>query len=83
MDASDIREGSTVFLPVYHEGALLYFGDIHAAQGDGEVCGFGLETTKAYQVVSQAGSARVANVVDPLHTVVATFPKALLRKDRK
>lgn len=142
MDASDIREGATVFLPVYHEGALFYFGDIHAAQGDGEVCGSGLETTavvtlqldlvkgkkilwpriedadhimvagsgrplidafriahvelidwlvadfgfekmEAYQVVSQVGSARVANVVDPLYTVVAKFPKSLLPKDRK
>ena len=137
MDASDIRQGATVYLPVYHEGALFYFGDIHAAQGDGEVCGSGLETTavvtmqfelikgkkilwpriedaehimvagsgrplidafriahveliewlvadygfekmEAYQIVSQVGSARVANVVDPLYTVVAKFPKALL-----
>jgi acetamidase/formamidase len=139
MDASDIREGATVYLPVYHEGALFYFGDIHAAQGDGEVCGSGLETTavvtmqfelikgkkiawpriedashimvagsgrplidafriahveliewlvadygfekmEAYQIVSQVGTARVANVVDPLYTVVAKFPKALLPK---
>jgi hypothetical protein len=29
-------------------------------------------------VVSQAGSTRVANVVDPNYTVVAKFPKALL-----
>ena len=137
MDASDIHQGATVYLPVYHEGALFYFGDIHAAQGDGEVCGSGLETTavvtmrfelmkgkkilwpriedaehimvagsgrplidafriahveliewlvadygfekmEAYQVVSQVGSARVANVVDPLYTVVAKFPKVLL-----
>jgi acetamidase/formamidase len=35
---------------------------------------------EAYQVVSQVGSARVANVVDPLYTVVAKFPKALLPK---
>ena len=142
MDAPDIREGATVYLPVYHEGALFYFGDIHAAQGDGEVCGSGLETTgivtmqfdlikgkkiawpriedaehimvagsarplidafriahveliewlvaefgfekmDAYQVLSQVGTARVANVVDPLYTVVAKFPKALLPVSRK
>jgi amidase len=138
MDAPDIREGATVHLPVFHEGALFYFGDIHAAQGDGEVCGSGLETTaivtmqfdlvkgrriawprieddthlmvagsarplidafriahveliewlvadygfeklEAYQVVSQVGTARIANVVDPLYTVVAKFPRALLK----
>ena len=137
MDASDAREGTTVYLPVFHEGALFYFGDIHALQGDGEIVGSGLETTadvtfqfdvikgqrirwprmedendimvagsarplvdafriahveliewlvdeygfdkmEAYQVVSQAGHSRIANVVDPNYTVVAKFPKTLL-----
>jgi acetamidase/formamidase/creatinine amidohydrolase/Fe(II)-dependent formamide hydrolase-like protein len=45
LDASDVREGTTVYLPVYHPGALFYFGDGHALQGDGEVCGSGLETS--------------------------------------
>ena len=44
MDASDVCEGATVYLPIFHEGALFYFGDGHALQGDGEVCGSGLET---------------------------------------
>lgn len=37
MDCSVIREGATVFLPVYVEGALFSVGDVHAAQSDGEV----------------------------------------------
>jgi acetamidase/formamidase len=137
MDASDVREGTTVHLPVFHEGALFYFGDVHALQGDGEIVGSGLETTAdvtfqfelikgrrirwprledetdimvagsvrplvdafriaqveliewlvdeygfdkmdAYQVVSQAGTSRIANVVDPNYTVIAKFPKKLL-----
>jgi acetamidase/formamidase len=45
MDAADVREGTTVYLPVFHDGALFYFGDGHALQGDGEICGSGLETT--------------------------------------
>lgn len=45
MDASDVREGATVYLPIFHNGAYFYFGDGHALQGDGEVCGSGLETT--------------------------------------
>ncbi len=45
MDAPDVREGTTVYLPIFHEGALFYFGDGHALQGDGEICGSGLETT--------------------------------------
>ena len=45
MDVSDVREGATVYLPIFHEGAYFYFGDGHALQGDGEICGSGLETT--------------------------------------
>ncbi|HEX2453067.1 MAG TPA: acetamidase/formamidase family protein [Vicinamibacterales bacterium] len=137
MDAADAREGTTVYLPIFHDGALFYFGDAHALQGDGEIVGSGLETTmdvtfqfdlikgrrirwprmedaddlmvagsarplvdafriaqvelidwlvedygferlEAYQVVSQGGHTRVANVVDPNYTIVAKFPKRLL-----
>jgi amidase len=137
MDSPDAREGTTVYLPVFHDGALFYFGDIHALQGDGEIVGSGLETTadvtfqfdvikgrrirwprmedehdimvagsarplvdafriaqveliewlvdeygfdkmEAYQVVSQAGHSRIANVVDPNYTIMAKFPKRLL-----
>ena len=137
MDSSDAREGTTVYLPIFHHGALFYFGDVHALQGDGEIVGSGLETTadvtfqfdlikgrqirwprmedandimvagsirplvdafriahveliewlvdeygfermEAYQVVSQAGHSRIANVVDPNYTVMAKFPKKLL-----
>ena len=41
MDTTDIKEGTTLYLPVNVEGALLALGDCHAAMGDGEVsvCG--------------------------------------------
>jgi amidase len=137
LDASDVAQGATVHLPVFHEGALFYFGDAHALQGDGEIVGSGLETTmdvtfqfqlikgkrirwpriennehimvagsvrplidalriayveliewlvtdygfekmEAYQIASQVGVVRVANVVDPNYTVIAKFPKKLL-----
>ena len=137
MDAADVRAGTTVYLPVFHQGALFYFGDGHAAQGDGEACGSGLETSMevafrfgllkkkaiawprledaehlmvagsarpltdafriafvelvewlvsehgfdradAYQLLSQVAVVRVANVVDPLYTVVAKFPQRYL-----
>jgi acetamidase/formamidase len=122
---------------VFHPGALFYFGDFHAAQGDGEIVGSGLESTaevtfqfelikgqrirwpriendefimvagsvrpfvdalriayveliewlvadygfdrmEAYQVVSQVGVVRVANIVDPNYTAIAKFPRKLL-----
>ncbi|BFL36635.1 acetamidase/formamidase family protein [Holdemania massiliensis] len=43
MDCRKIREGSVVYLPVFHPGALLALGDVHAAMGDGEVMGSGAE----------------------------------------
>ena len=45
MDYNQIREGVTLYLPVYHPGALLFVGDGHAVQGDGELTGNALETS--------------------------------------
>jgi amidase len=45
MDYNRIREGTAVYLPIFHPGALLLVGDGHAAQGDGELTGDALETT--------------------------------------
>src|SRR2546429_5073788 len=45
LDYNEVREGATVILPVYHPGALLYIGDGHALQGDGEATGNGVETS--------------------------------------
>ena len=39
---------------------------------------YGFDLWEAYQVVSQVGTVRVANIVDPNYTVVAKFPKAFL-----
>jgi acetamidase/formamidase len=43
MDATEAGVGNTIYLPVSVPGALLYLGDGHAAQGDGEVAGTGIE----------------------------------------
>jgi len=45
MDFNQVVEGSTLYLPVFHPGALLFVGDGHAAQGDGELTGNALETS--------------------------------------
>jgi amidase len=137
MDCVETKEGTTLYLPVWVRGAYLAFGDIHAAQGDGELCGVALETTaevtleirvlkkrnwewprltdethlmtvgnarpltdcvrlavvemvkwlvdefgfdkwEAFQLISQAGTMRIGNVVDPNYTVVAKFPRRYL-----
>lgn len=137
MDTSYTREGAIVYLPIFHEGAYFYYGDVHALQGDGEITGSGIETSadvtlqidvikgekiawprlendefimvagsirplmdafriahvemvrwlesdygfdrwEALQLLSQLGSAQVANVVDPNYTIVSKFPKKFL-----
>ncbi|MBI2301690.1 MAG: acetamidase/formamidase family protein [Armatimonadetes bacterium] len=45
MDCCETQVGTTLYLPVWRRGALLCFGDIHAAQGDGELCRSALEAT--------------------------------------
>ncbi len=50
MDAPEVREGTTVYLPIFHEGAYFYFGDGHARQGEGEVGGTGLETSMDVEI---------------------------------
>ncbi len=44
MDIPELTEGTTLFVPVFVKGALLWSGDSHAAQGNGEVNLTALET---------------------------------------
>ena len=44
MDNKELKPGTTLFLPVFNEGALFMAGDGHGVQGDGEVCITALET---------------------------------------
>ena len=41
LDIQEVTNGNRVMFPVYHEGAYLYFGDVHALQGDAECNGMG------------------------------------------
>jgi acetamidase/formamidase len=43
MDLPDVCPGAVVYFPVHHRDALLYLGDCHATQGDGELCGVAVE----------------------------------------
>jgi acetamidase/formamidase len=44
LDLGELSEGSTLYLPVWKPGALIYTGDSHAVQGDGEISLTALET---------------------------------------
>ncbi len=41
LDVPEVTTGARVHLRVHHPGALLHVGDMHARQGDGEICGAG------------------------------------------
>jgi acetamidase/formamidase len=45
MDYAGLNQGVRVMLPVNEPGALLFIGDGHAKQGEGEVVGTGIETS--------------------------------------
>lgn len=136
MDLPDVAPDSIIYLPVQREGALLYLGDCHAIQGDGELCGVALEipsTTTiqvdlikqhriawprlenanvlmtigsarpledagriayrelvhwfaeeramdpldAYMLLTQCGSVRLGNMVDPKYTIGASVKKSI------
>lgn len=43
MDVPDVAPGAIIYLPVRTPGARIFIGDAHACQGDGELCGTGVE----------------------------------------
>jgi len=138
MDVADVCKGNRLYLPVGVDGALFSAGDVHATQGDGEICGTAVEIPAtlslrfdvikgksiewpriesheeimtvasarpledaarlafreliqwlhedyrfpvydAYMLLSLTANARIAQIVDPLYTVVAKLPKQYLQ----
>ena len=53
MDCKEIKEGTTLLLPVNVPGALLALGDLHAAMGDGEIGVSGVEVAGEVTVTVQ------------------------------
>jgi amidase len=50
LDIRDATVGNRIWLPVYHDGALFYLGDVHASQGDTEFTGTAAETKATVRV---------------------------------
>lgn len=78
MDTKEIKQGSVVYLPVNHEGALLSLGDLHAAMGDGELSGTGIEipgkVTLSVEVLKQSQLPTPAVLNGNLLTFIASDP---------
>jgi amidase len=77
MDTRLIGEGAVVYLPVAAPGALLAVGDLHAAMGDGEICGTGVEVAGSVTLqVDVRRDLRLANPVVETAALVATIASA-------
>jgi amidase len=50
LDIRDVATGNRIFLPIFHEGARFYVGDVHASQGDTEFSGTAAETKACVQL---------------------------------
>ena len=75
LDCNAIRPGATVYLQSLNDGGLLFFGDLHASQGDGELCGVANEiaarVTLSCEVVRKK---RLRNVrIDTGESLISLF----------
>ena len=80
MDNKELVAGSTVSLPVHVKGALFSIGDGHAGQGDGEVCGTGLETSLRATIrlgLRKGAQLRWPRAETPTHYVTMGFHENL------
>jgi acetamidase/formamidase len=81
MDVNEIQEGTTLFLPVFVKGALLWTGDSHCRQGNGEVNLTALEC--AYReivlqpIVRKDMKLEWPRVETPTHWVMMAFDEDL------
>jgi amidase len=82
MDTRLIGEGATLYLPVFVTGALLAAGDLHAAMGDGEICGTGVEVAGSIRLrVDVRRDVVLVNPVVETSEVVATIASAATLDD--
>jgi acetamidase/formamidase len=63
MDTPEVRAGTTVYLPVNVPGALLFVGDGHAVQGEGEIAGTAAEV--AMNVILSVGLIKGSEIGTP------------------
>ena len=74
LDVRQLTAGAALSLPVLVPGALFSVGDVHAAQGDGEVAGTGIETDAT--VTLRFGLRKGSAVPGPQFRTAAVGPTA-------
>jgi acetamidase/formamidase len=86
LDIRDVAPGNRISLPVFHEGARFYFGDVHASQGDTEFTGTAAETNatvrlrlelrKGHRIpgmrIEKPGSLIAVHIDRPLDSAIET-----------
>lgn len=86
----DLKKGETIAWPrIENDEFLMVAGSVRPLMDAFRIAhtemvlwlerGYGYDRWEALQLLSQLGSARIGNVVDPNYTVVARFPKRYLR----
>ncbi len=65
MDVKQMQVGTTLLLPCFIDGCGLFVGDVHYAQGDGEVSGTAIETGAKVTVVTEIRKGLGASVKVP------------------
>ena len=65
MDVKQMQVGTTLLLPCFVDGCLLSIGDVHFAQGDGEVSGTAIEMDATVTVKVQVRKGLGAQVTQP------------------
>ena len=81
LDCKDLTVGSSIYLPVNVEGALLSMGDLHGVQGDGEtvICALEMdgEVTVTVEVLKQRTDIPTPFIVTPTHYLTLAAAKSL------
>ena len=65
MDVQQMQIGTTILFPCFIDGCGLFIGDVHYAQGDGEVSGTAIETGAQVTVATEIRAGEAANMSSP------------------
>ena len=82
MDVQEVRAGASVWLPVSVPGALVHIGDVHAIQGDGEICsGGGIECRSVVRlsvdIAEKPAAMNWPRIVDDTHIMTICCHRTL------
>jgi len=81
LDIRDLVEGTTIYLPVFVKGALLWTGNSHAAQGNGEINSTGMDTAFKEEVLNvsviKGKKQNLPRIETPTHWIALGINKDL------